>query len=91
MGNYMNSVPMQPPSSPKKATVYDIHQQAVHDYHEACRQFQAASARREETKLALEKSTQNLAELVQAALNDPTVPQPINGMAGQQLGYANRP
>lgn len=60
----------------KAATLYEQHEQAVKEYHLACRQFQQAAEARERANNQLQKLTQVLAEHIQMALYDPTVPQP---------------
>jgi hypothetical protein len=81
------------PPPQRTADIYDIHRQAVAEYHEACKGFSKAEAMRAQAKAQLDKATEELAKSVQATIQDPTVPQqPMNGqiagvgsLATQQL------
>jgi hypothetical protein len=74
------------PQVEKKTDVYDQHRTAVLEWQESCRAFQAASARRDQAKAAMEKATQVMAEALQSAMCDPTVPQPVGAQNGSGIG-----
>lgn len=63
-------------SAPKQPSLYEEHSAAVIEYHAACRAWQDASARREQSAAHLQKVTQILQEAITNALYDPTVPAP---------------
>ena len=62
---------------PKQASIYERHEQAVRDYHQACRNYAEASALRDKTAAVLQGTTEELAKVMQQAQYDPTVPQPL--------------
>ena len=70
--------------------LYTQHREAVLEYHEACRAFQQASARRAASEKQLACTTQELAGLMQQVQCDPTQPQPTE-VRGNGMGAGSIP
>ena len=69
--------------------VYDEHRRAVAEWQDACRGYREAEQRREHARGQMDKCTQIMAESLQAAMQDPTIPQePGNGTLRQGIGGA---
>jgi hypothetical protein len=66
------------------ADPYQQHRVAAESYYKACHNFQEASALRAECEKQLQIATQQLAEVMKSAQQDPTAPPPPNGVG--QLG-----
>ena len=61
---------------------YANHAQAVSLWHEACRAFQQADAMRQKAKAMLDEANAILANHLQEAVCDPTVPRPATANGG---------
>jgi len=69
--------------------VYDAHRRAVAEWQDACRGYREAEQRREHARGVMDKCTQIMAESLQAAMQDPTIPQEAgNGALRQGIGAA---
>jgi hypothetical protein len=80
------------PVEPKAVDAYANHAQAVARWHEACRTYKQVSEIKQQAQAVLEEANKILANHLQEAVCDPTIPRPgppnggIMG-AGQSRGF----
>jgi hypothetical protein len=91
-GNEQEAINKAVLSAPKQASIYERHERAVAEYHEACRRFADAANQRDKCNQILQQTAQELAKVIEHTLQDPTIPQagcavPGNGIAAQQRSY----
>lgn len=60
------------PVPTKPSTVYEIHEQAVRRWHDACKAFAEAAGQREQAEKTLEQACSDLAQHMQMTRPDPT-------------------
>ena len=76
------------PPVPRDADVFDRLRQAQQDYHSACHQFAQVQGARAEAERRLGELSKEAAVVIQAAMQDPTVPQAGAGVATGYSGNA---